>query len=206
MSLYNETDGRPILPTPTVAIVGQLASADDRLGLAFASDGAVVALLGKPGRGHLGGSEWLTRRTGRVTGEAPRIDLAAEVALQHAVLALARGRVLESAHDVSDGGLAVCVAESCIAGRVGARLRLPGADALTTEAVMFGEDPSRVVVSFLPTHVATVQKLCAEHRVPYTPLGAVGGDALSLEGYGDVPVAELAEAHENALVPIVGAE
>jgi phosphoribosylformylglycinamidine synthase len=204
VSLYNETDGRPILPTPTVAVVGQLASADDRLGLAFRSDGAVVAQLGKSGKGQLGGSEWLTRRTGRVTGEAPHIDLDAEVRLQRAVLALARAHVLESAHDASDGGLAVCIAESCIGGGLGARLRLPNVETLTAEAVMFGEDPSRVVVSFRPEHATKVQAVCVEHRVPYTPLGAVGGDALVLEGLATVPVADLATAHERALVPIVG--
>jgi phosphoribosylformylglycinamidine synthase subunit PurL len=204
VSLYNETDGQPILPTPTVAVVGQLASADDRVGLAFRQAGDLVAHLGPPGRGALGGSEWLARRHGRTTGEPVGIDLDTEVALQRAVLALARARALRSAHDVSDGGIAVCLAESCIAGRVGATLTLPGAAGQNPVGVLFGEEPSRVVISFAPDDRERVEAVCQEHGVDCAVVGEVGGSALAIDGLLSVPVADLSEAHRRCLEPIVG--
>ncbi len=108
VSLYNETDGRPILPTPTVAAVGLIASSDDIVTQSFKRAGDVVVLLGVHDASvrSLGGSEYLCHLVGRVSGGPPVLDLAAEVALQKLVLELARAHVLESAHDVSDGGLA----------------------------------------------------------------------------------------------------
>jgi phosphoribosylformylglycinamidine synthase len=205
VSLYNETDGVPILPTPSVAVVGLLADADDRLGLGFVRDGAVIAHLGKPSEGNLGGSEWLTQHTGRVTGDPQRIDLDEEQRLQNAVLALARARVLDSAHDVSDGGIAVCIAESCIASGLGASVRLVAAEDRTIEASMFAEEPSRVIVSFAPRERAEVERICAIHGVDMVTIGAVGGSTLTLEGLCAVAVEALAASHGSALDAIVGA-
>ena len=202
VSLYNETDGVAILPTPTVAIVGQLRSLEDRLTMAFAHEGDVVAHLGKPSEGRLGGSEWAVSRAGKVVGEPVGIDLDAEVALQQAMMELSAAHVLRSAHDVSDGGLAVCLAESCISGGIGATLRLPESD-VPAAAALLAEEPSRIVVSIAVEHRDAVKSICAKHGVPFTALGAVGGDRLVVEGCLDVGVADLAEAHRNALDPIV---
>ncbi len=204
VSFYNETDGRPILPTPTVAIVGLVREAADRLTMGFAAGGDVIAHLGVRSRGALGGSEWLVQRTGRVTGVTPGIDLDRELALQKAILALARAHVLSSAHDVSDGGIAVCLAECCIAGGRGARVKVPGADELTAEGALFAEEPSRVVVSFAPRHAETVQRICEEHGVPLASIGVVDGETLVLEGLAEVPVRDLEHAWSRALDPIVG--
>jgi len=204
VSLYNETDGVPILPTPSVAIVGLLDAAEDRLGLAFGEDGAVIAHLGEPSIGNLGGSEWLTQHTKRVTGDPQQIDLEAERRLQDALRALAKARVLDSAHDISDGGIAVCLAESCIAGGVGATVRLPGSGDRTIEARMFAEEPSRVIVSFAPEQRQAVQKVCTDLGVPYRTIGAVGGSELKIEGLCTVEVEDLAESHAAALDSIVG--
>jgi phosphoribosylformylglycinamidine synthase len=204
VSLYNETDGRPILPTPTVAVVGQLRDPRDRLTMGYARDGDVIAHLGAPSRGALGGSEWLVQQTGRVTGVPPGIELRAERALQHAVLELARAHVLSSAHDVSDGGLAICLAECCLAGGRGARVRVPKADALTAEGCLFSEEPSRVIVSFAPEHQERIASICVRHDVPFSAIGVVDGDALALEGMGSVKVRELFDAWSRALEPIAG--
>jgi phosphoribosylformylglycinamidine synthase len=203
VSLYNETDGNPILPTPTVGVVGLLEDAEDRLGLAFRRDGAVVAHLGEPSSGNLGGSEWLTQHTGRVTGDAQQIDLDAERKLQDALRDLAKARILDSAHDVSDGGIAVCLAESCIAGEMGATVRLPGSADRTIEAAMFAEEPSRVIVSFPPEHRERVTEICRFRGVKLRVLGAVGGSELKLEGLCSVPVEDLAASHAAALSSIV---
>ncbi len=204
VSFYNETEGRPILPTPTVAIVGQLAHPDDRVGSGFCRTGDIIAHLGTPSRGALGGSEWLCQALGRVEGAPVGIDLDAELALQQALIALAQTRILSSAHDISDGGFAVCLAESCIAGGVGARVNLVSSDDASTHALLFSEEPSRVVISFSADHAKEVQAICTKHRVPFEVIGNVGGDALHIDQALNVPIAELKEAHENCLVPIVG--
>lgn len=204
VSLYNETDGKPILPTPTVAIVGQLRDPEDRLKFAFKNEGDVVAHLGLPSFGRLGGSEWSTARNGRVGGEAVGIDLEAEVKLQRLLLELAQSHVLSGAHDISDGGLGACLAESCIAGNIGAQLRLPRQGAAPAEALLFAEEPTRIVISFAPEHRTQIETAAAAAGVPFQALGVVGGDSLCMDGLFDVKVSELAEAHRNALEDIVG--
>ena len=149
VSLYNETAvpdangpaSMAILPTPTVAAVGLVRSPADVVTAAFQRAGDAVILLGeaasKGARG-LGASEWLVRKLGRLAGEAPRIDLDAEVALQRLLLDLARSRCLESAHDVSDGGLAVALAECCVLhrdGDLGAQIELEREDSPARRAL-----------------------------------------------------------------------
>jgi phosphoribosylformylglycinamidine synthase len=154
-----------------------------------------VILLGdndvKGTRG-LGGSEYLCRKLGKLVGDAPLIDLAAEVRLQKLVLELARAHLLESAHDVSDGGLVVALAECCVAGASGARSgavpELHGAridlDARSQPAevvaLLFGESPSRVVVSVRPDAVGRVVAMAKEARVHLAELGVTGGSSLSI--------------------------
>jgi phosphoribosylformylglycinamidine synthase len=203
VSLYNETDGKAILPTPTVAVVGQLEDPEHRLGLGFSHEGDVVAHLGSPSRGVLGGSEWLVQRTGSVTGAPVGIDLDAEAALQRAVLELARAKLLRSAHDVSDGGFAVSVAEACIAHGRGARVRLPSNDDAPAHALMFSEEPSRIIVSLNPTHFREVREVCERHGVPFEKLGIVTGQSLVIEGVCEVPIETLERSHSTALDSIV---
>ncbi|HJK98576.1 MAG TPA: phosphoribosylformylglycinamidine synthase subunit PurL [Polyangiaceae bacterium LLY-WYZ-14_1] len=204
VSLYNETDGRPILPTPTVAVVGQVDHPSQLLRLGFVREGDAIAHLGRPGGGSLGGSEWLVQHTGRVTGGATLIDLDAEARLQRLLRVLARERLLSSAHDVSDGGIGVCLAEACIGGGIGARVALPGRGEQTVEGVLFSEEPSRVVVSFPPEHRERLEALCVGEGVPVTDLGVVGGDVLDIDGLLEVPVVQLTERHASALDAIVG--
>ncbi|MFZ1865676.1 MAG: phosphoribosylformylglycinamidine synthase subunit PurL [Polyangiales bacterium] len=206
VSFYNETDGKAILPTPTVAAVGQLEDSEHRMRLGFVQRGDVIAHLGRPARGVLGGSEWLVQRMGSVTGAPVGIDLDAEAALQHAMLEFARRRLLQSAHDVSDGGIAVCLAESCIPDALGARVTLPSGEDAPAHALLFSEEPSRIVVSILPNDVGEVGELCRRYGVPFEKIGRVEGDTLAIEDICDVPVEELAESHAAALDFIVDDE
>ena len=225
VSLYNETvvqrDGvtssLAILPTPTVAAVGLLRSADDVVTVPFKRAGDAILLLGaavSTGARALGASEWLVRKLGKLTGEAPLLDLDAEVKLQKLVLALARSQRLASAHDVSDGGLAVTLAESCALGPegvIGARVDLPvppGASPVDALGALFGEGPSRVVVSVAPEGAAAVLALATGMGVPAVRLGTTRGDALSIAapplGSLSVAVRELRDRADACLVPIVG--
>jgi phosphoribosylformylglycinamidine synthase II len=189
--------------TPTVAVLGALRDPADRLGIGFVRQADMVALIGALGSGNLSGSELAISRSGALTGTSPALDLGAEVKLQRAVLELARERLLSSAHDVSDGGLGVALAECCIAGRLGCSIELPaikGADALQA---LFHEEPSRVVVSFPPENRVKVQERCNALGVPFELLGFVGGDTLEIADLLEVPVQVLAESHVRALDRIV---
>src|SRR4051812_21380607 len=155
VSLYNETDGRAILPTPVLGVVGVIENASRAVGRAFASGpGAAsqlaIVLLGA-GYGELGGSEYLHALHGLVNGEPPVLDLAAEARLQRLLIEAIADGLLCSAHDCAEGGLAVAIAESCFdTGGMGAEVDVPavGADhELIAEATLFGESASRVVVS-----------------------------------------------------------
>ncbi len=203
VSLYNETDGRAILPTPTVALVGIVESPEHLLTMGFVCEGDLVAHLGVPSRGALGASEWLTARTGRVCGEPVGIDLEAEAALHKTLRTLIARGLLRSAHDVSDGGFSVALAECCLAGGVGARVRLPGEGA-RTEALLFSEEPSRVLVSLAPEAQQALEEVCAVHQVPSTVIGRVGGTTLVVDGVLEVSVDALRQAHQSALDAIVG--
>jgi phosphoribosylformylglycinamidine (FGAM) synthase-like enzyme len=159
--------------------------------------------LGKASGGNLAGSEHRTSTLGRVSGELPRLDLEAERALQECLGELSRTGLLRSAHDVSDGGLAVTLAESCIAGGVGAITTLPPSLDASSVARAFAEEPSRVVVSVMPQHAAEIERIARDRHVPCERLGVVGGNALQIEG-ASVDIATLKEAHRNALTSIVG--
>ncbi|HEY6460000.1 MAG TPA: phosphoribosylformylglycinamidine synthase subunit PurL, partial [Polyangiaceae bacterium] len=214
VSLYNETDGRSILPTPTVAAVGLVASRDDVVTAHFKGAGDAIVLLGvaaSRGVRALGGSEWLVATTRAVTGEAPAIDLAAEAKLQKLVLELARAHVLRSAHDVADGGLAVALAECCAAGPedVGAAVRLDhAASAVDALAALFGEGASRVVVSVAPASLARVLDAAKAAGVPASRVGDTGSDALAVDagshGRFTVKASEIRARREACLRPIVG--
>jgi phosphoribosylformylglycinamidine synthase subunit PurL len=166
----------------------------------------------------LGGSEWLVSALGKLAGEAPLIDLAAEARLQRLLLELARAHLLTSAHDVADGGLVATLAECCTGGEepaygrhgegVGARLVLPVAESLL-EAVasLFGEAPSRVVVSTPAENAHRVEEMARAAGVPVVRIGETGGDALDVAasplGRFSLQVADLRKARENCLAGIV---
>ena len=215
VSLYNETDGRGILPTPTLAGVGLVRAVDDVVPSAFCRAGEGVWLLGDPlaGGAALGGSEWLVLKLGALRGPAPSIDLAAEARLQRLLLALARAHVLSSAHDVSDGGLAAALAECCTIGKhdVGASVKvaLP-ASATAGDAVgaLFGEAPTRVVVSAAEAAEAQLVERARAAGVPIARIGTTGGTTLAIAiaplAAFTVATSEVRARREGCLREIVG--
>jgi len=203
VSLYNETEGRAILPTPTVAVVGLLPRVEQTCTAAFQDAGDRIAVLGET-RGALGGSEYLLAMHGKTAGKVPALDSAAELALQRVVRELVRSGAARSAHDCSEGGLAVALAECCVLdGRgLGASVKLaPGA--VPAHAYLFGEDPTRVVLSFAPGRQDEVVELCRRSGVPCAVVGEVGGDALRVDGMFDVPVAALSRAYRSGIPAVL---
>ncbi len=180
VSLYNETQGEAVYPTPVVGAVGLLDDARNALGAAFAREGDAVFLLGASPAddGALAGSEYLALEHGTVAGR-PAIDLDAEARLQQLLVTLARERLLSSAHDCSDGGLAVALAESAVLGGVG----FTGAGDLPEgrwDAALFGETPSRAVVSCAEANVSRIEAAAREADVPCARLGVAGGERFTI--------------------------
>ncbi len=181
VSFYNETDGRAIPPTPTVGMVGLLEDVSKHVRMPFRKAGDLVALLGQT-RDELGASEFLRTIRGRDEGPCPEVDLEAEKKLVDLLVALADRGLLASAHDVSDGGLAVAIAESAMQGGLGATIVLDGAARPST--LLFGESTGRAVISFSPENEAAVRAAAAEHGVPFSAAGWVGGDRLRIDVRG----------------------
>jgi phosphoribosylformylglycinamidine synthase len=184
VSFYNETLGQAILPTPVIGMAGLLDDAEARCTQWFEMPGDRVALLG-PEAVSLGGSEYLWAMHRRVAGRLAPLDLAVERMVQEACRAAIGARLLRSAHDCDEGGLAVTLAESCVSGPrvVGVEVELdsrggPG------EPLLFGEGPSRVVVAVPAEAERHFEQLMGECRVPWRWIGRVGGDRLVIRTPG----------------------
>src|SRR5262245_45001482 len=193
VSLYNETDGEAIYPTPIVGVVGLLEHADRVVSRRFQRSGDAIILLGEE-RGELGGSEYLKVVHDLVRGAPPSIDLEAERRLQDLLVTLAEERLIHSANDCSDGGLAVALAESCFDTEgMGAQVSIPGVAVandpwLNVAAALFGESASRVLVSAVPDDVTTVLERAAAAGVPAGVIGQTGGNLLRIAVAGEVSI------------------
>jgi len=206
VSLYNETLGAAILPTPIIGMVGLLDDIRHATTQWFKAAGDVIFLLGES-REELGGSEYLKVIHGLETGRPPRLDLARERAVQAVTLEAIAAGIVRSAHDCADGGLAVALAEGCVSGPValGAAAELPGV--FRADAVLFGETASRIVVSVAPADAARLQALAAAQQVPCARLGTVGGEQLALRAAGrscSLPVARLHHTWSTGLSRLLG--
>jgi phosphoribosylformylglycinamidine synthase len=185
VSFYNETEGEGIYPTPIVGVVGILEDRTHKLSHHFRERGDFVYLLGETFE-EVGGSEYLKVIHGRVAGRPPRLDFASEAAVQDLLRAAARRRLLRSAHDLSDGGLAVAIAESLF-GPLGETMGVSVALETPRRAdlVLFSESQSRILVSVPRERAGELEDLAEEKAVPLSRLGVVGGDNLEVRVNGD---------------------
>ena len=188
VSLYNETDGRGILPTPTIGAVGLLAHVDDII-RAIPNDGDALVLVGETA-GHLGQSALLAEVFGREDGDAPHVDLVAE--RRNGEFVRAARSLITAAHDLGDGGLALAAAEMAIAGRVGVTI-----DQGDT-ATLFGEDQARYLLALPADKLAALMTLAAETKTPVAHIGRFDGDQVSLAG-AKLLLADLRNAYSSAL-------
>jgi phosphoribosylformylglycinamidine synthase subunit PurL len=187
VSFYNETEGRGILPTPVIGMVGLIEDVRRTISPGFKKDGDIIALLGTT-QDDLSMSEYAVSVAGVKTaeivasGKVPELDLERELAVQKACLEAAEAGLLLAAHDCSDGGLAVTLAELCFSslGRdaIGAEVKLAGT--LGPTSLLFSESPSRIVISFDPSDAGAVQDIAKRNDAPFTILGRVGGTRLSV--------------------------
>ncbi|MBA2272570.1 MAG: phosphoribosylformylglycinamidine synthase subunit PurL [Actinobacteria bacterium] len=186
VSFYNETEGRPIHPTPVIGMLGVLDSLQAQVGIGFRAEGDAILLLGATDGFDLGGSELAAMGGGEPSGRPPRLDLAAERSLHGLLGRASTEHLLRSAHDLSSGGLAVALAEAAFGGHLGFTVELPPGESWRT---LFSESPSRAVVSCAPGRVARLALAARELGVPLTMLGEVGGEDLD---FGDFAVALVA--------------
>jgi phosphoribosylformylglycinamidine synthase len=202
VSFYNETSGQAILPTPIVGVAGLLEDVERRTTQWFKDEGDIVAVLGET-PGALAGSEYLTWRLGKVAGRLPPFDLGRERRVQAACLATIEAGAARSAHDCAEGGLAVALAEASMTGPrpLGAEIDLPATGRL--DELLFGEAPSRIVISVAPEAWTRCAQIVAEWDVPFRMVGRVGGRRLDIRVDGrpivGVDVGALAEAFEGGL-------
>jgi phosphoribosylformylglycinamidine synthase len=211
VSFYNESFGNAIYPTPMVGMLGVFDDVSKHCDARFKHEGDLVALLGPTGNAFLDGSEYQKAHFGRVEGRVPDVDLDLEKELQRVLREGIGAGLLKSAHDCAEGGLAVALAECCIASGVeggaltaaappslGAALTLPSTT-LRPDVALFGEGPTRVIITCAPADAAALAALAG--AVPLTPLGTVTGQRLQITAAGDtivdVPVTELRRSYES---------
>jgi phosphoribosylformylglycinamidine synthase len=212
VSFYNETRGLPIYPTPIIGMVGLLEDVSHVMTPAFKDEGDVLLLLGR-NRNELGGSEFLKEIHHQVRGEPPLLDMGLEKGVQSLCLDLIRKGWVKSAHDLSEGGLAVALAECCMSGRderLGAMVDLeltenPEEGSCRPDTLLFGESQSRILVSINPERLPDVESEALKQGVPLKRIGQVGGERLLIRKTGmetvwiDLTVDQMANIWWNAI-------
>jgi phosphoribosylformylglycinamidine synthase len=214
VSFYNETLGEGIWPTPVIGIVGVIEDVERALTHDFRNpDRAIVLLRGsEPGdatdaEAEFGSSEYAKEVLGELWGFPPALELEHEAALQKCLVDMIGQKLVESAHDCSEGGLAVAVAEACFGGEIGARVGLLredlGGDDMLPEYILFGEDASRVVISCIRENVPNIQQVAVKYGVAALSIGVTQAENLEIvldgEAVVSAPVARLKRAWEGAL-------
>jgi len=191
VSFYNETDGAPIHPTPTIGMVGLLKKVRRVVTSWFKASGDVVVLLGRT-REELGGTEYLKSVHGLTRGTPPWIDLKMEQAVQNCVLDAIDQEILSSAHDVADGGLAIALAECCIGGpEKPLGVRIDTHEMIRGDALLFSESQSRIVVSLKEDNLGKLREVAARYNVPMEVIGTVGGTRFVIQPLLQLTVDEL---------------
>lgn len=194
VSFHNESKNFAVFPTPTIGMLGIIDSLDDVMSYEFKNEGDLIAVVGFENC-EVGGSEYLKLFSGEITGDAPVLDIDKEKNLQKTILTAIRTKLISSAHDVSEGGLAICLAEKSIGSGLGCTIKLKD----NTVGRIFGESQSRVLVSLQQDKVADLEKICTANNVPIEFIGKVGGDSLKIEGYIDMNLEEIRDVYDNAI-------
>ena len=201
VSLYNETNGQAILPTPAIGGVGLMADVSRHASLSFKAAGETILVIGET-KGHLGQTLYLRELHGREEGAPPPIDLKVERRNGEFVRSLIAAGRTTAVHDISDGGLLVAIAEMAMAGNVGAELHVP-ADA-APHAFLFGEDQARYLLTVRASEADAIIAAARKEGVPISKLGQTGGSAIAVSG-SQVPVSRLRDVHEGWLPKLMAA-
>ena len=202
VSLYNESPDSAVYPTPTIGMVGLIEDIDYITPAYFRQEGDVIYLLGET-KPEIGGSEFLKSYYGQITGDSPSLDLELEHKTQQAMLKAIRSGVVQSCHDLADGGLAVALSESCISNRqhqLGASVQL-GISGMRPECFLFSESQSRFLFSVAPENAEKVESLF--DGLSLQKIGGVGGAKLSIDNLLNVAIADISAAYFNRIHEIM---
>ncbi|MFH1492058.1 MAG: phosphoribosylformylglycinamidine synthase subunit PurL [Candidatus Omnitrophota bacterium] len=200
VSFYNENPKGTVDPTPAIGMVGVIEDINKVQTQDFKEEGDVILLLGQT-KEEIGGSEYLKVIHNLKKGDAPSLDLEREKALCEVVLTAIRQGLVQSAHDCSEGGLAIALAESCISNpvkKLGARIDSAGQN-IRTDALLFGETQSRIILSAKQEKVQEIMQIAKEHKIPISIIGKVGGNRLLINQSIDISVDELNKAWRNSI-------
>jgi phosphoribosylformylglycinamidine synthase II len=201
VSFYNESPTGPIYPTPVIGMIGLLDDVGKVLTISFKNPGDQIILLGE-NTGEIGGSEYLLMKAGKIAGDAPNLDLLAEIRLRDFLLLANKLELVKSAHDVSEGGIAVCLAESCLASEgLGAYVQLGGSSRrMRSDFELFGESQSMVVLSASPERAKEILRLAEENGVKASSIGIVTNNRRLIIGTEiDVPIELVRESYERPI-------
>ena len=204
VSFYNESPTDRVYPTPVIGMLGVIDKLKNATQSGFRNEGDRIILLGET-KGHIGGSEYLACIHGIIDGDVPSIDLEAEKKLHELLLKAIDEGLIESAHDISDGGLAVALAESCVTGNrspVGAEIKIDSE--LRSDHLFFGEDQSRIIVSVKEDKTALFNKLCWDYSSIYTQeIGSVKGTRLVINNVIDISLDQVHDSYFKSIEQIM---
>ncbi|MFZ3072118.1 MAG: phosphoribosylformylglycinamidine synthase subunit PurL [Thermodesulfobacteriota bacterium] len=203
VSFYNETSGTSVYPTPTIGMVGLLDDVTRRATQHFKDEGDIIALVGIT-KDELGGSEYLKIVHNMDRGMPPSIDMDIEKKAHDACREAVRSGILKSAHDLSEGGLAIALAEACFSpnGLIGAVIEIKGG--LRPDSLLFGESQSRVIISFGAKDLKEVERICLKHGAPFEVIGKTGGRVLKINGFIETPIEKIFDAWKGSFKRYVG--
>jgi phosphoribosylformylglycinamidine synthase II len=198
VSFYNEDPERTVYPTPVVGMVGLIGDLKHITTMGFKEENDLIVLLGENTE-ELGASEYLRVIHNLVKGDAPALSLEAEKRVQDACLEMIRSGIVKSAHDCSEGGIAVALAECCISSPAswGAKVKLD--QKMRPDALLFGESQSRIIITLKPDDLPGTEEIAKDHQVPFSVIGRVDGRNLAIEGLINLSVGKLTEAYERAI-------
>lgn len=194
VSFHNESQNYAIFPTPTIGMLGVIDDLTKVISMEFKNEGDLIFLIGN-NRSELGGSEFLKYKIGKITGKAPIIDIDEEIALQNALLEMIENHLISSAHDTSEGGLAVCLAEKSIASSgLACKVHLD-----LSAGHLFGESQSRVVISAKPHCIDPIKQVCKKYGVSYYQLGKVTKEIFEIEGFIKTSHTQISRIYNTAI-------
>lgn len=200
VSFHNESRNRAVNPTPTIGMLGLIEDMDKTMSAGFKNEGDIIVVVGNK-REELGGSEYLKLVHGKVSGESPDIDIDEEIRLHKAILKLIGDKVINSAHDTSEGGLSVCLAEKAIISKkLGAEIKFEGE---LSPAKIFGESQSRVIVSLNKDRLGKLEETCKANNVEFYQIGKVVKDTFSIDSVLNTTVNELDRVYESVIPDLV---
>jgi len=205
VSFYNEDPERIVYPTPVVGMIGLIEDLKHITTMCFKEEKDLIVLLGENTE-ELGASEYLKVICNLVRGNTPELNLEEEKKIQDACLAMIKAGIVKSAHDCSEGGIAVALAECCISSPEGWGAKIKLDQKIRADALLFGESQSRIIITVSQKDLPEMEKMAKGYQVPFSVIGKVEGHNLKIEGMIDLPVKKLAEVYEFAIQRIMEKE